>query len=203
MPVFFIHDPAQGRITPLDKKYHIRDIPPTSELSETNAVHEKVTPPEPPKAQARSAINEYEQQSEKDQTTQGKVVDFMNHPVMSILESKSLKDAWDMMEKYEIHHLAIVNENGELTGMLRESLILKYRMDNEETKAHQTPLTSFCTGPVLSTNSAASIDELAVGLLELGLSGVPVTDNGIVTGMITRSDVLKIFLRGQSVKAEV
>lgn len=195
MPVFFVHDPAQGIVTPLDRKYRVRDIPPTSELTEINRIHPKIESSLPD--QQRSPAQAYEDNADKFQGL-GRVVDFMSHPVLSIEQSKSLNQAWLEMSKYEIHHLVIVDADNALVGMLTESAILNVKMKSDAVSDEQVPLSIFSQSEVLSTSPDTPIADLAVGLLELGLSGVPVTDNGVVVGMITRSDVLKVFLTQQS-----
>lgn len=203
MPVFFIHDPAQGIVTPLDRKYRVRDIPPTSELTEINRIHPKVESTPTETYYKHSGAQSYEQNIGLQEGGLGLVSDYMSHPILSITQDKTLSHAWAKMIKYEIHHLAIVNEQQELVGMLTESAILAHRMRPESRSPEQTPLTEFVLKNVLSTSPDAAIEDLAVGLLELGLSGVPVTDNGMVTGMITRSDVLKIFLSKRQLNTQI
>ncbi len=46
------------------------------------------------------------------------ITDIMTHPVVTILEEDSLKKASQMMQSKSFHHLIVLNNNGDLTGVL-------------------------------------------------------------------------------------
>lgn len=209
MPVFFVHDAAKGIITPLDKKFRLRDVREAEQLSETPAIHSKI----------QSNVKEYASQSTSDENKHGsdaaslnqsagrsyqqvqndilpgRVKDIMSQPALTVSRESSLAEAWLILQKYEIHHLAIVDQNKRLCGMLSEKTLPVYLMSQNVKAPDETPLAVFCDKTVLSTSTETPIDELAQALLEYGLDGVPVTENGNLVGIVTRSDILKTLLR--------
>ena len=145
MSVFFVHDAGRPNVTPLDRKFRVRDIPPTEELSSTQKIHPKQesnpedfkrymktagdakAPPDEALSQAKQQAQQQAAaayQTEKSlQSPFGRVKDIMSTPVLSIDQGKSLKDAWKIMAKYEISHLVILNEQLQYCGMLSEKKI--------------------------------------------------------------------------------
>jgi len=237
MPVFFVHDiGGKGLVTPLDRKFRVRDIPPTEEINEIPKIHPKnesspneyESSAEREKNATRSANQQaaqyYQQSQTKAFTNLGRVKDIMSSPVLTITQDKSLEDAWRIMQKYEIHHLLIVNAEKAYCGMLSEKKIVPFLMssaiasnkkraaENSEqdpeqgfekrTRPENTPLSVFCQETLLSTHPNTLVSDLSPALLEYGLDGIAVTDNGEIVGMVTYSDILKIILKTQAFEVE-
>ena len=105
------------------------------------------------------------------------------------------------MQKYEIHHLAIVDTDESLCGMLSEKLILPYLMNMQSSPpipAANLSLDNFCTQTLVSTRPDTLIKDLVPALLEYGLDGIAVTENGLLSGIATYSDILKVVLKMQA-----
>jgi len=218
MAVFFVHDVGSGLVTPLDRKFRVRDIPPTDELNETPRIHDKKSsdareyqsPDQKEslsKRPAQQAAEYYRQAQDKSFIGLGRVKDIMSSPILSIQQDRSLSDAWLIMEKYEIHHLAIVNNENAYCGMLSEKKIVPFLMANsggtaEESLPENTPLSVFCQESLLSTHPDTPISALGPALLEYGLDGIAVTNNGELAGMVTYSDIMKIILKTQTLKVQ-
>ncbi len=205
MAVFFVHDPARGIVTPLDKRYHLRDIPPTSELTETNAIHDKLSEDypnashEPLGRKHRAAKQAYAQTLSQAPLKLGKVRDVMSSPVITIGRDQTLAQAWELMQRHEIRHLAVVDRQSQLCGMLSEQVLLPDLMDRvlaaDAASPQNPPLSEYCRHRVLSTSPQTELTELAEAMLEQGLDGMPVTDQGKLVGMVTDTDVLKVILK--------
>jgi CBS domain-containing protein len=220
MPVFFVHDVRQGLVTPLDRKFRVRDIPPVDEVSKSQKIHDKneSNPKEyhsPHKdhaqyrqAQPKNPLAEqyYQAENSASPDSLGCVRDIMSSPVLSITQDHSLADAWKMMAKYEIHHLIILNDNNSYCGLLSEKSIVPYMMARanesfDDGLAESTPLTTFCQESLLSTHPSTLITDLVPALLEYGLDGIAVTENNQIVGIITYPDILKIILKSKSFEA--
>lgn len=215
MSVFFVHDVGKGIVSPLDRKFNVRDIPPTEEIQASHRIDEKREShsedyrhkEQPPSEQqkfrkATEAVSNY-QQNQTDTTQQyGYVRDFMSQPVLTIGDDKSLFDAWKVMERYEIHHLVVLDQQERYCGLLSEKKIVPLLMRDERTSSKNIPLSTFCNEPLLSTHPNTSISDLAPALLEFGLDGIAVYDNQTVIGIITYSDILKIILKALRVRVD-
>lgn len=199
MSVFFVHDATRGIITPLDRKYHVRDIPPASELQETGAIHQKVD--DQSNYQQRNAAQQYQSIEDETDKALGTVSQYMSQSVLSLPMSESLEAAWDLMRRHAIHHLAITNEQGLLAGLLTERAIVEHLIQHNKSSPIQIKLSAFCADNIISTLPSANLVDLAQGLLEMDLSGIPVTESGKVVGMITRSDLIKVLLANKHLLA--
>ena len=125
----------------------------------------------------------------------------MSSPVLTIKKNQTLGEAWDIMRKYEIHHLAILDADETLCGMLSEKLILPYLMSTKSSPQIQfkhISLDIFCTQTLVSTSPDTLIKDLVPALLEYGLDGIAVTENGFLSGIATYSDILKVVLKMQA-----
>ena len=216
MPVFYIHNAGQDIVKPLSRKFRVREISPTDELNETQAIHSKKesdfseylakkgqktsqdekSSPEPTNQQASQL---YRETQAGNQLKLGVVRDIMSSPVLTITKSQTLGEAWSMMQKYEIHHLAITDSDGTFCGMLSEKTILPYLMEiPSQTPPEELPLDIFCAQSLVSTSPDTLIKDLVPALLEYGLDGIAVTENGLLSGIATYSDILKVVLKMQA-----
>jgi len=219
MPLFYIHSAGtEEPIKPLSRKFRVREILPTDELSKTQATHSKKESDfsEVLSKAKQGTIQEDDTQEHSNQQqaaqayrdTQtgsklnlGKVRDIMSSPVLTIKKSQTLGEAWGIMQKYEIHHLAIVDTEEMLCGMLSEKLILPYLMSIQSSsiiQAEDLSLDNFCTQTLVSTSPDTLIKDLVPALLEYGLDGIAVTENGLLSGIATYSDILKVVLKMQA-----
>lgn len=214
MTVFFVHDVGKGIVTPLDRKFRVRDIPPTDELSDISKVHPKdESNPDDFKEHSQDkqatyseatpnkqrAISAY-QETKPARSPLGRVKNIMSAPVLSINKDKSLEDAWRIMQKYEIHHLVILDDEQKYCGMLSEKKIVPFLMNQLETNGalSNSTLEAFCQDNLLSTHPETQIEDLAPALLEYGLDGIAVFENQQIVGLVTYSDILKMILQEQS-----
>jgi len=214
MPLFYIHNAGQEPVKPLSRKFRVREISPTDELAKTQAIHPKeetdfsdvladakqekhsVQQEHPNQQQAAQA---YRNTQTENQLNLGQVKDIMSKPVLTIKKSQTLGEAWNMMQKYEIHHLAIVDADDALCGMLSEKIILPHLMRADtEIQTENISLAVFCTQPLLATSPETLIKDLVPALLEYGLDGIAVTENGFLSGIATYSDILKVVLKMQA-----
>jgi CBS domain-containing protein len=233
MTLFYINNAAPVPLKPLSRKFRVREISPTDELSNTQAVHSKEEsdfddvlaktiqdkpqskyknpeqsyqqPPQPsPQQQAAQAYRDTQTESELDF---GNVRDIMSNPVFTIQKNQTLGEAWSLMQKYEIHHLPVLDSENKLCGMLSEKAILPFLMrasidEHTKTQPEQLPLAIFCTQSLISTSPEALIKDLVPALLEHDLDGVAVTENGFLSGIVTYPDILKVVIKIQAFDAD-
>jgi len=219
MSVFYVHDASRGIITPLDRKFRVREISPTDELTAVQALHRKDTAHIPEQLNDQQttqsdtqtpsnkvASQAYQSASDPDPIGKaldlGRVEDIMTTPVLTADTTQSLADAWQTMQKYEIHHLAIIDALGDFCGMISEKNILPYLMMSHVNTPDSTKLSSFCQQSSLSTHTSTSVMDLATVMLEYGLRGIAVTENGKLKGIVTYSDILKVVLKNQAIDFE-
>lgn len=154
MPVFFVHDVNHGIVTPLDRKFRVREINPVQEVNATPAIHpkqetnsedfkhhydqlkrqpasendKKKTPGQSTNEHNQKAIQAYQDHAPQAKLSLGRVKDIMSHPAISIFQDQNLDSAWQLMQQHEINHLVILNDQYQYTGLLSEKLITPYFM---------------------------------------------------------------------------
>ena len=229
MPVFFVHDVNHGIVTPLDRKFRVREIDPVPEVNPTQKIHpkqesdtedfkhhydqpkhqasadedKKQVPIQAANEQNQRAIQAYQEQTPAAKLSLGRVKDIMSHPAISIFQDQSLEDGWRLMQQHDIHHLVILNEEYQYTGLLSEKLITPYFMQAlKQPEKLRTPdampLSEFCNQNLLSTHPETELSDLGPAMLEYGLDAVAVSDNGQIVGIVTKSDLFKVILKFQN-----
>lgn len=221
MTLFYISNAGPEPLKPLSRKFRVREISPTEAASQTQAPHSKDTsdfsdvftkssqgkqkenakPQE--QSQQQQAVQAYRETQTDSQLNLGRVRDIMSTNVVTIAKTQTLGEAWDMMQRYGIYHLPVLDSAGMLCGMLSEKVILPLLMSHSLTpprkaEPEKLPLDIFCTESLISTSPDALIKDLVPALLENDLDGVPVTTNGFLSGIVTHSDILKVVIKMQA-----
>ncbi|MEH6625229.1 MAG: CBS domain-containing protein [Motiliproteus sp.] len=121
----------------------------------------------------------------------------MTRPVISVRADAPATEAWDLMSRYQIQHLAVISVDGRLMGVLTERDLLR----------RNAPLPH--AGPVKFRNDidggystqlvVASPDTLvrqaALVMFDRKVSCIPIVEaNGSLVGMVTRSDLLPLVI---------
>jgi CBS domain-containing protein len=134
--------------------------------------------------------------------------DLMTTRVVHVSPGASLKHAIQMMIDNNISGLPVIDDSGTLCGMLTEGDILKRHEFNLAPKAapdgsdpaffenyvkmHGLRVEDCMTRKVISVSPEATLTEV-VGLMRLhAVKRIPVLDNGVLVGVISRRDALKI-----------
>jgi len=195
----------------------LRKIAPTLRVGRARAVSALASPsvdPEVSSAQVmpevalqpagspqRQAINEYASiQSPKPQRHPlTRVFDVMSGSVLTVLDSASVLDAWQTLADQGLGQAPVVNAQGGLVGMItRGELLGPDRLPGPDTHVLtwramlMQPVTSLMITPVPSVEPQTDLRRVAQLLLDLGLPGLPVVaDGGVVSGFISRSDILR------------
>jgi len=125
----------------------------------------------------------------------------MSHPIISISPDMPVHDALDMFKRERIRRAPVVNE-GKLVGIVSDKDLLN---------ASPSPATSLSiwemnyllskitvsevmTKKVLTVAEDTPIEEAARIMADNKIGGVPVMRDGHVVGIITETDLFKIFL---------
>lgn len=220
MSVFFVHEPSRGIVTPLSDKFRIRQILAPEELNEIQKTHQKITSnPEnyPPiddndqqtldqqrieqERDSQIAANAYSETRDQpsDQRFQAFAWSIMSKPVISTSINATLSEAWQLMQHHGINHLAITNENNQLSGLLSEKNILPYLMENN-TALNDITLDVFCHHTLLSATPDTDLYELAEVMLENRIDGIVIIENNALQGIITYSDIVKVLLKAKQIE---
>jgi tRNA nucleotidyltransferase (CCA-adding enzyme) len=123
---------------------------------------------------------------------QKKAKDMMSSPVIRIRPYQSIKQAADIMTKYNINVLLSIDEEENLTGYVTRQIVEKavYFGLGEIPVREYTSIEYSTVGP------DASLKEVQELIIENKLRILPVVDDHRVVGVITRTDLLNILVGG-------
>jgi len=109
--------------------------------------------------------------------------DIGSSPIISIHPEETVGRALEMMNKYQIHHLVILDHHKVLKGIVSDRDLLNKRFNDS--------LMSHAQREVIITRDNTDIKILAKIMLEKGISALPYIDqNEVVVGIITKTDIL-------------
>lgn len=126
----------------------------------------------------------------------------MSHPVIFIHPDTSMQEALDIMRTEHVHRLPVVNKNGQLVGIITDSDLDKASPSEATTLSiweireliSKVKVEKIMTKNVVTVNDDTPIEEAARIMADGNFSGLPVMHEGKLVGLITETDLFKIFL---------
>lgn len=133
-------------------------------------------------------------QSDKPELTIDRI---MTRPVVSIRHDAKISQAWTLMRQHRIQHLAIVGQVGQLLGVMNERDLLR----RQNPTPHQGPpinresIAGGYTSQLIVATPDTLVQQVALILLDRRLSCIPIVQsNGVLAGIVTRSDLLPLIV---------
>jgi CBS domain-containing protein len=148
------------------------------------------------------------------------VKDVMTKKVVVVRDSAPFKEVVRLMNEFRMSALPVVDEVGKLVGIVSEAdLLLKEeypepgdsewfegrRRRRERIKAAGVLVSELMTGDVVTVGPDESLSVAAKRMHGHRIKRLPVVDDtGAVLGIVSRSDLLKVFLRSdQDIQREI
>jgi len=122
-----------------------------------------------------------------------KAKDIMTKQVVCIRRDTPIFEAIQLMANNNITGIPVVEEDSTLIGMLSEQDVLRlfHTYDDEKDRT----VSDFMTQPAIHFEEHEPLLDVCYCLRDNSIRRVPVTLNGKVTGVISRSDILKCILK--------
>lgn len=119
----------------------------------------------------------------------------MSTPVTTILPGTSLLDAWNMLEEESVRQLIVTTEQRKVLGMLSERDILKRInvVDGVVQVESDLSVTDVLSKEIISTHSISDIRRIARVLAQFHIDAMPVVEEELLIGIVTRGDILRGF----------
>ena len=124
-----------------------------------------------------------------------KAEDIMSFPAIIVDAGATLKDAMDLMRRYNINAAPVVKQ-GSLCGVITRQVVDKAAYHG----LGGSPAADYMTTGCVSVASGTSVEEIREMVVGRGQRLLPVIKDGRVAGVITRTDLLKLLqeeLRGR------
>lgn len=125
----------------------------------------------------------------------------MSHPVITVSPDMPVHEALAMFKKEHIRRAPVV-KNGKLVGIVSESNLLNATPSPATTLSiwevnylvSKVTVKEVMTKKVKTLDMGTPIEEAARIMADAKIGGMPVTRNGKIVGMITETDLFKVFL---------
>jgi acetoin utilization protein AcuB len=126
----------------------------------------------------------------------------MSHPVITVSADMSMQEALDHMRKEHIRRLPVINKRGQLVGIVTETDLAKASPSQATTLSvweirelvSKVKVEEIMTPDVVTVTDDTPIEEAARIMADCNVSGLPVMREGKLVGLITETDLFKIFL---------
>jgi tRNA nucleotidyltransferase (CCA-adding enzyme) len=128
--------------------------------------------------------------------------DLMSAPAISINPEVSCKEAENIITRYNINALLVVDKNhetGKLCGYITRQVIEKALYH----KLDQVPVREYMTTEVAAVDLDADLLEIQEKIIENKQRILPVMQGDKIAGVITRTDLLNILVRQSQSKSEI
>jgi CBS domain-containing protein len=120
------------------------------------------------------------------------VKDIMTKNVVCIKKNVPVVDAIRLMSKKNITGIPVVEDDMTLLGIISEQDVLRLFHTYEDEK--DRTVNDFMTQPAIHFEQDESLLDVCYCLRDNSIRRVPVTSNGKVVGVVSRSDILKCII---------
>ncbi|MFE2359664.1 CBS domain-containing protein [Streptomyces virginiae] len=129
------------------------------------------------------------------------VEDIMTHAVISVDRRTPFKEVVEAMRQWRISALPVLSEEGRVAGVVSEADLLLKAQGADESRA--VTAGQLMTVPAVTVTKDATIPGAARLMARGHLKRLPVVDgDGRLIGVVSRGDLLKIYLRPDADIAE-
>ena len=143
------------------------------------------------------------------------VSDVMTHEVVTVGSETSVKDAAELMVAGGFAALPVLDERGQLVGIVAEADVLRDRLPEDpllhvrragpgSASAPPTLVGEVMTREVRSVEPTADLADVARLIVDESLRSVPVIDEQTLVGILSRRDVLRALVRSdESIRSAI
>jgi CBS-domain-containing membrane protein len=126
--------------------------------------------------------------------------ELMTEAPATVWTTTKVRTAVDMLQTLDVRHLPVLDEAGELVGMLSDrdlrALQIPYVFAEEYVgqlrQALDAPVSTVMSGPVISVDQEDDASQIVALMLEHKIGAVPVIDvEGTLVGIVSYTDVLR------------
>jgi tRNA nucleotidyltransferase (CCA-adding enzyme) len=135
---------------------------------------------------ARQALLEFLEQHIRPSAT---VAQIMSYGVQTMAPSTTVDEAAEEMQRYGFEGFPIVDEWGEILGILTRREIDRAR----RLRLGNMPVSHYMTKGNIYVSPSDSVEHLQQVMTQHGVGQVPVVEGGEILGVVTRTDLIKLW----------
>jgi acetoin utilization protein AcuB len=125
--------------------------------------------------------------------------DIMSSPVASLPVTTKFSDAWHMFQQKRFRYFPVTNNDNKLIGIIsdRDMLTSALFTKSDSGLNHPNPtIANTMIRTVITASANTNIHEICQVMLSQHIGAVPImTEEGLIQGIITRSDILRILIK--------
>jgi CBS domain-containing protein len=124
--------------------------------------------------------------------------EIMTAPVIAVPVTISMREVNQLFTSRRFRHLPVLSPEGQLVGIISDRDTLKFNIHalSHQQSPDATPVSSVMVTNILTATRDTLIRDVARTMFEERIGSVPIIDeNAALSGIITRSDVLRALLR--------
>ena len=133
--------------------------------------------------------------------TAKEILEIKGREVLSIKATESVYIAIEMMARMEVGALTVLDDKGDLTGIISERDYARKVILNGKT-SRETNVTDIMTSNVISVGEETSVEKCMSLMSQKRIRHLPVLKRGTLVGIITVGDLLKFIVKKQSMAIE-
>lgn len=130
------------------------------------------------------------------------VAERMSRPVITTHSNVPILDAYELMQKEKIRRLPVVDREGKLVGMVSEREILQASPSKATSLSiwelnylmAKISVDEIMTKDVITVEADTPLEEAALLMADHKIGGLPVMKDGKMVGIVTETDLFKVFL---------
>ena len=130
------------------------------------------------------------------------VAERMSRPVITTHSDVPIMDAYELMQKEKIRRLPVVDREGKLVGMVSEREILQASPSKATSLSiwelnylmAKISVDEIMTKDVITVEADTPLEEAALLMADHKIGGLPVMKDGKMVGIVTETDLFKVFL---------
>jgi acetoin utilization protein AcuB len=134
------------------------------------------------------------------------VKDIMQHDVACVRPETHLEEVVRLLQRRSVRHLPVLDHE-DLVGIISDRDLKSVlpspvtRLAATATPAHSDGLTAgdIMTKRVITVEPMVSVEDAARMLMEERIGALPVMDGGALVGIVTETDVLRLFVRAMGI----
>ncbi|WP_432138435.1 MULTISPECIES: CBS domain-containing protein [unclassified Streptomyces] len=146
-----------------------------------------------------------------------RVSDVMTHTVVAVGRDAPFKEIVELFDQWKVSALPVLEGEGRVVGVVSEAdllpkeefratddgLVLDAQQLMERAKAGGTTAGDLMSSPAVTVHADATLGEAARIMARRHVKRLPVVDRvGLLEGVVSRGDLLKVFLRSDEEIAE-